>query len=124
MPSATDFDLAAAAFGRASEDLAILVGAARPYLGPDTVDGGALAELVQVTLDVSDQNLTGAATMLTGLATVCRDRAAVCRAYAHDLQVFDGALDRWLSVTTALPEGEPIPPRPHLPSRPPTWVNH
>ncbi len=123
MPNVVDFDLAAAAFSRASEGLQLLRGSSRPFLGADTVTGGALAGLVEVTMDVSDQNLTSAAAALDELADVARHRAAVCRAYAVDVQSFNHELRRWQNNVADYPTGETLPPRPRPPRSPPSWVS-
>ena len=124
MPNVVDFELAAAAFSRASEDLQLLRGSCQPFLGADTVTGGALAGLVEVTMDVSDQNLTSAAAALNELADNARQRAAVCRAYAMDLRSFNQELQRWQNNVADYPTGETMPPRPQPPRSPPSWVSH
>ncbi len=122
MPTVNEFDLAAAAFTRASEDAQALIGRCRPFLGPDVVDGGALAELVEITMDVSDQNMVKASTGLADLASICRHRAEISRAYAADLNLYHHQVDRWRRSNAALPPGEPLSPRPRPPNNPPAWV--
>ncbi len=124
MPTAVDFEIAATSLADAAEDVARLVGTCSPYLGPDVVNGGALAELVEITLAVSDQNLREASTSLDSLAALCRQRAAICRAYDNELLSYQRELNRWIDQRASLPPGEVVPARPNPPPAPPPWVSH
>lgn len=122
MPTAIDFDTAAAALSAAAEDVWTLIGTCSPLLGPDVVDGGALAQLVELTLEVSDQNLRDASSDLADLADICRHRAAVCRSYTQELNAYQRALNRWVDIQGSLPPGAEGPKRPRPPADPPAWV--
>lgn len=121
MPTAADFDDAARRFESASQDVSVLTGASRSYLGPDVIDGGALAELVDATLDMTDYALAALSAELDGLAATCRQRAATCNAYAHDLHVYHSQVERWSDSVDALPAGEVKPTRPTRPIAPSYW---
>lgn len=129
MPTASEFDMAAAKFDQAADMLHQLPNAPKAHFGPDVLTGGVLTDQVRDTIveltDVSAQT----AILAEDRAETCRARADECRRhqalkdqysdaltiYEENLRLYNQAVAA--GATTAEP---PIAPTP--PPTPPAWV--
>lgn len=123
MPTSTEFEAAAAALFRASEETGELVGVCRPFLGSTTIKGGELGVLVETTLDTTDAQLQHTVISLDALANKCLHRAAVCEAYAASLRTYDAEVREWRTAKENVGPGEPVPRRPERPNPSQPWIN-
>ena len=95
MPTADEFDRAAASFDRAAAKAETLLGSTRGLFGSDTMRDGLLPLLVDVTIDTTERNTLAIAAELHDQADTCRQRAAACRAYTEQLAAYHRDIERW-----------------------------
>ena len=79
MPTAEDFETAAAAFDAAAQTTTTLVDPARVLMGDGVMVGGQLTDIVTGELDAAAAMLDRVTAELSRLAEVCRERAEACR---------------------------------------------
>lgn len=118
MPTAAAFDAAARSFDRAAEDLALLMIDTPGHFGPDTLQGGLLTIVADLTVGTAQVTAASAATALRGRADICRARADACRAFAADLDVYHRELHRFEAASRHYDPTDPSALPPHRPNRP------
>lgn len=116
MPTSYEFDWAAAAFEQSAAQLETILAPAITALGPETVNGGQLALVIDATIDASKANLARCIEDLYASAQTCRQRATDCRAYGDAVAAYRHELDQWSPL-------DPTDERPTWPSKPATWVD-
>lgn len=125
MPTADAFDEAARSFDRAAQELAELMHTSPSHLGPDTLRGGLLTLVADLTVATAHQTATATASVLHDLAFECRHRADVCRTFAADLALYNRRLARFEGELAAFDPTDPtatVPVRPARPRRPASYV--
>jgi hypothetical protein len=125
MPTAEAFDAAARSFELAAESLEQLMASTPSHFGPDTLRGGLLSMVVDLTVSTATATALRAAAALADDAAVCRQRAATCRAFAIDMAAYQRDLDRYVSELGRLDPADPeaaLLRRPSRPVRPFTWI--
>lgn len=116
MPTAHDFDVAAAGFESAADVAESMLATAHAHFGPETMHGGRLPLLIDLTLDSQHRSARTAAHLLRRQADLCRDRAAACRAFAAELAVHRADMARWRQAQAdPASAGDPVPPPPRAP---------
>jgi len=136
MPTAEEFETAAAAFDAAAQTTSTLVDPARVLMGEGIMVGGQLTDIVTGELDAAAAMLDRVTAELSRLADVCRERAEACRQAVTAQLEYDGAytiyrtnLMDWQDVRDAHEAGTytrdpgPPPDAPVAPERPPSWVS-
>ncbi|MFG1914908.1 hypothetical protein [Micromonospora sp. NPDC048898] len=127
MPSADDYEAAAAVLDTAAQTTATLIEPARAAMGAGAMAGGQITGMVTDELDAAAGILDRVAAELTQLAGTCRERAETCRQALAAESDYDSA---YASYRTELQEwqdnGErgPQPQPPEPLSAPPSWANH
>lgn len=116
MPTAHQFDLAARTFDGVAEDLDTLLAATPGHLGPDTLSGGTLTLVAELTISTVIATASSAGQLVRDLADTCRRRAAVCRTHAAEIVAYESALRHFEA------SGSPASARPTRPRRPASWV--
>ncbi len=115
MPTADQFEAAARRFADLADDLDTLLASTPSHLGPDTLIGGRLTLVADLTIDTAMATAVHAGRRVRELAGSCRRRAAICRSHAADVDAYLRELQRFQS-------GEVPMARPIRPRRPATWV--
>ena len=119
MPTATAFDAAARTFDGVADELALLMASTPSHFGPDTLAGGTLTLLTELTISTVDTTAARAAKSLRALADECRRRAVVCRSFEADLAAYRREQrDYEASDPSLAPSGPPT-----RPTRPAVWVD-
>lgn len=118
MPSASDFDAAAAILYRAADDMAGWTAGSRSHFGPDTISGGTLTLVCHQAVDVAEHLAATTAEILRADAATCARRAQAVRAYEAALGDYRSALQEWRAQVAALPSGVAPTPSPSRPDKP------
>ncbi len=118
MPTAVAFDTAARSFDRAADDLTKLLVDTPGHLGPDTLIGGMLTLVADLTVGTARVTAANAAAALLGRADICRARAEACRSFAADLDVYHREVSRFEAAARTYDPGDPYALPPHRPTRP------
>lgn len=119
MPTADAFEAAARTFDGAADEFDRLLSTTPDWFGPETMVGGMLAMITELTLSTASTTAGEIAIALRHAGDTCRQRAAVCRAYAADLADFHLEQRRFEASDPSLaPSGPPI-----RPTRPAPWVD-
>lgn len=118
MPTAEAFDAAARSFDRVADQLGQLMHDTTWYFGPDTLRGGMLTIVADLTIATAQVTATTAAASAASSARICRERAAACRAFAADMADYHRRLaiheQAWSEYDPTDPFGAP-PARPERP---------
>ena len=135
MPTADDFETAAAALDRLASQTEGLGPPLRAAAGAEVLRGGRLAADLEQFLEDAVRSCSAVAGATSDLAEECRRRAEVCRVAEFEAAAHHTALARhrragaeWqlaiteheLGSSTAEPGPPPRAPRP--PATPPPWV--
>lgn len=120
MPTATAFDAAARSFDQAAADLNQLLVNTPGYFGADTLVGGMLTIVTDLTIGTAQTTATSTAATLLDRAAICRARAAACRSFAAELDLYHRDVHRFEAASRdydptdpfALPPQRPVRPRP------------
>ncbi|GGO20376.1 hypothetical protein [Micromonospora parathelypteridis] len=126
MPTADDYEAAAAVLDTAAQMTATLIEPARAALGAGAMVGGQITGMVTDELDAAAGILDRVSAELTQLAGTCRERAETCRQALAAEDAYDTAyagyraeLGEWQDNGERGPQ--PQPPEPL--SAAPTWAN-
>lgn len=128
MPTAAEFDAAAAKFAAASRRLRSTGNRPGKSMGPNVLWGGVLTQSVDDVLRRVDTDAGAYANHLAQMADECRARAAATRAaaaaqaaYASQHAAYVGEVDAYNNAAAAAADaGEPFnDPAPSAPSPPP-----
>jgi hypothetical protein len=126
MPTADAFDAAARSFDGVAESLDLLLRTTPTHFGPDTLLGGHLSLVADLTVSTATATAVTAATIVADHAATCRQRASACRTYAADVAAYRRELDRY---EAGLVEGHSFDVgtthirHPTPPERPFTWID-
>jgi hypothetical protein len=118
MPTATAFEAAARSFDRAALDLSQLLTHTPAYFGPDTLVGGILSLVTELTIGTARVTANTAAAALSGRADICRARAEACRAFAADLDQYHREMLRFEAAAHDYDPTDPFALPPRRPTRP------
>jgi hypothetical protein len=134
MPTAEDFDAAAAAFDAAAQTTGTLIDPARVIMGEGVMVGGQLTDLVTTELDTAAGMLDRITAELNRLAAECRERAETVRQsmsaeaeYNGAYEAYRGELAYWQERDHAYGVGSgheagPVPQAPPPPPTRPSWA--
>ena len=125
MPTAETFDCAARAFELAAESLDMLMTITATHFGPETLRGGLLSMVADLTVSTATATASTAATTLAEDAATCRQRAELCRTFAADMATYQRDLDLYQSALARFDHADPeaaLIRRPSRPTRPFTWI--
>jgi len=125
MPTADTFDAAARSFEQAAEELDLLLHSTPSHFGPDTLWGGLLTMVADLTVSTSTATVSTTASALAEYAATCRRRASTCRAFAAEMAIHEEELRRYESALARFDpfdlEAAPLR-RPSRPSRLFSWI--
>lgn len=116
MPTADQFDRAASAFDAIADAFVDLMTTTPSHFGPDTLAGGTLTLVADLTISTSTSTATSTGRLVRDLADTCRRRADICRSYAADIESYLHALRQFEADDSSLLH------RPTRPRRPASWV--
>lgn len=91
MPTAGEFDAAAARLDGVAGDLGRVVAPVRSHFGPDVLRGGTLTSSIGALIETDGATVASAARQCDDKAAECRRRAQVCRDYAADVAAWERA---------------------------------
>lgn len=129
MPTAQEFELAAAKFEQAAEMLRKLPTGPKAHFGPDVLTGGTLTSEVGETITELTAVSLSTAILAEDRAETCRERAKACRGYQllrdqyeRDLAAHEENLRLYAQAAAsgAISAEAPVAPTP--PPPPPPWV--
>lgn len=118
MPTAAAFDSAARSFDLAADDLTHLLTDTPGHFGPDTLVGGMLTLVADLTIGTAHTTAVNASAALKSRADTCRARADACRAFATDLDIYHEKLRRFESAARSYDPTNPFALPPQHPTRP------
>ncbi len=116
MPTADQFERAARRFDGIADALGDLMSTTPRLFGPNTLAGGTLTLVADLTISTSTATATNAGQLVRDLADTCRRRADICRTYAAEVDSYQRALRQFEAENSSLLQ------RPTRPRRPATWV--
>lgn len=118
MPTATAFDAAARSLDRAAADLTQLLIHAPGHLGSDTLVGGMLTIVSELTVATAQSTAVATASTLAAQADICRARAEACRAFAAELDRYHVEVGRFEADMRSYDPTDPYAFPPQRPNRP------
>ena len=138
MPTRADFEVAAATFDSAAQQVGALQAAASGLGATDVLRGGSLGRQVPQRISAAASSAASARGHIETAATTCRDRAAIIGAYEQELLAYDQsyrsyqrASARWSRAysdwhndeTGYTPHPGDHPRSPRKPTAPPDWAD-
>lgn len=95
MPTATEFDAAAARLEAAADDVMRVPPPLRAQFDVGVLFGGTLTPSVAAAVETDEATCAAAAATIQDHAAECRRRAVVVREYAADMAAYWSAVDRF-----------------------------